>query len=111
MTAKAVIVTKEEFERLFEERIQKCREVLTRKFKEYSSGSDVMRNFNTVGRMLGEPPYRVAFYYMMKHFGSVYDIIVGGKEASPEAWDEKIGDILNYLFLIDAMWRRSHDQG
>jgi len=65
-----------------------------------------MRNFNVAGRMLGERPYKVAFYYMMKHFESLYDIIINEKTATPEQWDEKIGDTINYLLLIDAMIRK-----
>jgi len=108
--AKVVIeqisMTEEEFEKFFEERVQKCRQVLVRKAKEYSSSDDKMRNFNVAGRMLGEPPYKVAFSYMMKHFESLYDIIMNDKDVSLEMWDEKVGDLLNYWFLIDAMWRK-----
>lgn len=101
-------MTEEEFEKFFEERVQKCREVLIRKSQEYSSNTDKMRNFNVAGRMLDMPPYKVAFHYMMKHFESLYDIIMEDKKVSPEMWDEKLGDLLNYLFLIDAMWRKAN---
>lgn len=66
-----------------------------------------MRNFNVAGRMLDMKPYQVAFLYMMKHFESLYDIIMSDKDVPPEMWDEKMGDELNYLFLIDAMWRKA----
>ena len=104
-------MTEKEFEKFFEERIKKCRETLIRKAKEYASDEDKMRNFNNAGRMMKMPPYKVAFHYMMKHFESLYDIIMEDKKVSPEMWDEKLGDLLNYLFLIDAMWRKAHDQG
>lgn len=97
-------VSEQEFKQLFEERVQKCRQVLVKKAQEYSSDDDKMRNFNVVARMLNMKPYQVAFLFMMKHFESLYEIIMNGKEVSPEMWDEKMGDTLNYLFLIDAMW-------
>ncbi len=79
----------EQLESLIEERIKKCKEVLFKKSEEYSSDSDRMRNFNTAGRMLGIPPYKVAFLYMMKHFESVYEIVVRERNVSPEVWEEK----------------------
>jgi len=99
-------VSKEEFERFFEERVKKCRETLIEKAKEYANDADRMKNFNTAGRMLNLKPYQVAFLYMMKHFESIYEIVMTGKTVSPEVWDEKIGDLINYLFLIDAMKRK-----
>lgn len=98
-----VKITEQEFERLFEERIEKCKNVLAVKAEEYSSDEDKMRNFNVAGRMLGVPPYKIAFYYMMKHFESVYEIVIEDKKVSRDVWDEKVGDLLNYIFLIDAM--------
>jgi len=112
--AKAVIeqisITEEEFEKFFEERVQKCRQTLIRKAKEYASDSDKMHNFNEAARMLKLKPHQIAFYYMMKHFQSVTDIILKDKDVPPEVWDEKLGDLMNYFFLIDAMWRKAHDQ-
>lgn len=96
-------ITEKEFEQLFEERIRKCRDILIVKAKEYSTDLDKMRNFNVAGRMLGMAPYKVAFYYMMKHFESFYEIVIEDREVSRELWDEKVGDLLNYIFLIDAM--------
>ena len=103
---KPVGVTGEEFERYFEARVQKCRETLIQKAKEYASDSDKMRNFNVVGRMLNIPPEQVAFHFMMKHFESLYEIIFNEREVSEQMWDEKVGDLLNYWFLIDAMWKK-----
>ena len=101
-------LSERELEKLIEERIQTCKRVLLKKSEEYSSESDRMRNFNTAGRMLGMPPYRVAFMYMMKHFESVYEIVVNDRPATPSVWEEKITDLINYLLLIDAMWRNMY---
>ena len=103
-------VSKEEFERFFEERVQKCREVLIEKAKEYANDEDRMKNFNTAGRMLNLKPYQVAFLYMMKHFESIYEIVIEDKYVSPKVWDEKIGNLINYLFLIDAMKRKEMEE-
>ncbi len=102
-------LTDKELESLIQERIERCKEVLFKKSEEYSSESDRMRNFNTAGRMLGIPPYKVAFMYMMKHFESVYEIVINDQPASPTLWEEKITDLINYLLLIDAMWRKSYE--
>ncbi len=99
-------ITEREFETLFEERVRKCREVLVKKSKEYSSNNDKMRNFNVTARMMDILPEQAAWMFMMKHFQSVYDIIMHEKPVSKEMWDEKIGDLINYLLLIDAMFTK-----
>jgi len=102
-------VSASEFEKFFEERVSKCREILIVKAREYANDEDRMKNFNTAGRMLNLRPYQVAFLYMMKHFESVYEIVMEGREVDEKTWDEKITDLLNYLFLIDAMKKKEMD--
>ncbi len=96
-------ITEDEFKKFFYNRFEKCSETLIKKSEEYSSEEDKMRNFNVSARMLGIEPEQVAFLYMMKHFESVYEIVMNQKKVTREIWDEKIGDLINYLFLIDAI--------
>ena len=43
--------------------------------------------------------------FMLKHFTSVTDMIKHGnpKDYSFDLWKEKLGDMKNYLFLIEAI--------
>ena len=108
MKAVKVSVSHEEFEKLFEERVQKCKSVLVKKSKEYAPGEDKMHNFNEAARILNTTPEKIAFMYMMKHFQSFMDIVMNNREVTEDVWDEKLGDLINYLFLIDAMWKKRH---
>ncbi len=101
-----VPLTEEEFESFFKKRIEKCKATLLKKSEEYSAENDKMRNFNVVARMMNMTPQQVAFMFMMKHFESVYEIVMNEKEVTLEMWDEKMGDLMNYFFLIDAMMQK-----
>ena len=37
---------------------------------------------------------------MTKHTVSVYDMVNGGQAYASDKWDEKIGDLINYLLLL-----------
>ena len=37
---------------------------------------------------------------MTKHTVSVYDMVNSGQAYAPDIWDEKIGDLMNYLLLL-----------
>ncbi len=109
MRFKPVPITQKEFERFFEERLRKCKETLIIKAREYASDTDKAHNFNEAGRMMNMRPEQIAFMYMMKHFQSLTDIVMNGKQVSKEVWDEKVGDLLNYWFLIDAIVQKVYE--
>ena len=51
---------------------------------------------------------------MCKHTVSIYDLINDaeiGKDIPLEMWDEKIGDSINYLLLLNALVREGANNG
>lgn len=99
-----------DFNAVVEERIELIRKVLAAKGKEYSLGADVFHNFNrATGLSFHEGREKVAWEFMAKHLQSIKDILThvetGGCNGYPtkELVQEKIGDAVNYLILIEGM--------
>lgn len=89
---------------ILEKRIEKIKTVLGNKAKEYSSDKDRLHNFKVAARIQNTTPEKAAFGMALKHLVSVMDIIENTpKKPSKEMVDEKIGDLVNYLILIEAL--------
>jgi hypothetical protein len=89
-------------------RIRKIQELFFKKQKEYAPGSDKMHNFRTAARMLNTSMEDALRGMLMKHIVSVNDMIEktqSNPEYKPEheLVSEKIGDIINYYILLEAM--------
>lgn len=96
----------ERFNQIIEERLEKCKKVLCGKAEEYASNFDRLHNFKVAAALQGIQPITALAGMMAKHTVSVYDLINNseiGEEISPEMWDEKIGDHINYLLLLTAL--------
>ena len=94
------------FNKVTEERIKMCVDVLCRKSDEYSTGEDRLHNFKVAGELQGSSDIRALGGMMCKHTVSIYDLINDfehGKNISIDLWNEKIGDSINYLLLLNAM--------
>lgn len=92
-----------EFEQVFEHRANVCREVLIVKAAEYATEGDRLHNFKAAAALKGTNPAEALGGMLVKHLVSLFDMIGSGEDYSREIWDEKIGDSLNYLFLLDAI--------
>ena len=98
-------MTTQEFNALFEQTVQMCRETLCAKADEYAEDDDRLHNFNTAAVLQGETPIKSLGGMAVKHTVSVYDLIRRhnrGVEITQEIWDEKLKDSINYLILLRA---------
>src|SRR4030043_803807 len=97
----------EEFNKLLEERIEKTREILGRKASEYASDEDRLYNFREAGRQLKITPEKALQGIKIKHDVSVDDLIdmtaKNDLKITIELINEKIGDSINYLILLEAL--------
>lgn len=101
------------FNEIFEEQVQRCRDVLVVKAKEYAT-DDRLHNFMVAAEFMGISPEQACLSFMTKHLVSISDLCkdaTNNKPHSREIWDEKIGDALNYLFLLSAIIRRNDEKG
>jgi len=92
----------DEFEDVFDEQVRKCSATLIAKGREYSP-VDRFSNFKIAASFQGCTPKEALGGMLAKHIVSVYDLIRSKDDIPMEMWDEKIGDAMNYLFLLKGM--------
>jgi hypothetical protein len=95
------------FNEILGSRISKITEVLGKKAAEYARG-DRLHNFKAAARMGNTTPEDALLGMWRKHLISVFDIIEDTKKGiDPTEYliDEKIGDSINYLILLEALMR------
>ena len=98
-------MTREDFSNRVEKRIDLVRQSLLTKHKEYAKDDNVFRNFDEAagGLSLHGSSAEVLWSYMTKHLVSIKDIVADNKPVDTAIVSEKIGDIINYLILLEAM--------
>ena len=96
---------REEFTNRVEKRIDLIRQTLLTKHKEYAKDDNVFRNFDEAagGLSLHGTSSEVLWSYMTKHLVSIKDVVADNKPVDPAVVSEKIGDVINYLILLEAM--------
>ena len=98
-------MTSKKFEEITSERIKMCLDVLCAKSDEYAT-DDRLHNFKVAGQLQNCTPIKSLGGMMCKHTVSVYDLIndfENGESVSVDLWNEKIGDSINYLLLLNAL--------
>lgn len=96
--------TREEtYKRSVENTIKRCTDTLIAKNREYAPENDPLANFKKGAAMTGLSPEQVLFMYCAKHLVSVRDIVFGEVPTSRELIQEKTGDIINYMVLLNAL--------
>lgn len=105
-------MTREEFSKRVEKRIDLVRQTLLAKHKEYAKDDNVFRNFDEAagGFSLHGTSAEVLWSYMTKHLVSIKDIVADNKPVKPEIVSEKIGDVINYLILLEAMLNKQGEK-
>lgn len=102
----------EKFESIVARRQELIEKVLRQKGQEYASDIDRLHNFKKAAAVNGITPERALWGFATKHLVSVIDIIDGldsEKIPTPELVDEKIGDMINYLILLEVVIRERYD--
>ena len=97
----------EQFNDLFERRQNLSHETLVKKAEEYASEHDRLHNFKRAGKMAGCSAIKALAGMKLKHDVSVADMIDDAERGvmpSRELLDEKIGDSINYLHLLEALF-------
>jgi hypothetical protein len=98
-------LTPEDFQDIVTRRMQQIDKVLNQKAKEYSHNDDRLFNFNTAARINGVSVREAIWGMGTKHLVSVLDLVTGRLYNTEEMVDEKIGDLINYLLLLEgALW-------
>lgn len=94
-----------EFDRILTNRITAIKQVLASKGKEYGR-MDRLHNFKRAAAFMRTSPEVACFSFSMKHFTSIADIVDdtnAGYVPTKAMVNEKIGDAINYLILLEAL--------
>lgn len=100
---------KTKFDECIENRIHKIREILSAKAGEYATDYNRFHNFDVAARILDCTPEQALRSIMIKHIVSVLDLVQGAEEVDQTkaaVIDEKIGDTINYLILLEGLLLR-----
>jgi len=96
-----------EFTKLMEERFHYCTNILVGcKDKEYSRNGEKLHNFKRAGELLGVTPEEALLGMWSKQLVSLMDIardVKEGRLPSRELLTEKVGDVINYAVLLEAL--------
>ncbi len=109
-------MTHDEFEKIVQARISECTETMFCKNKEYSAGQERLHNFYAAARMNGKTPEQALWGMVTKHLVSVMDMVADtefGIVQSRERIGEKLGDVINYMYLLEGLFedRRAQQAG
>lgn len=106
-----------DFKKVLIRRIHLTKNTLNKKNKEYASDIDKLHNFKRAGKMENCSPEKALVGMWTKHIISLLDIvdnidrdedealiqICNGEGLTKEMLEEKVGDAVNYLILLEAM--------
>jgi hypothetical protein len=105
----------EKFQTLHVRRSQLSYEVLVEKAKEYGQDHDILESFKEQCKLsIHNTPMGIGWELMVKHLYSIKRIITEyeseSKLPTQEMIDEKFGDAINYLILIEALFSEANPQ-
>ena len=99
-------MTQEKFNVFAKNFVKQTTSVLYLKGKSYAlNRDDRLEHFKSAAKYLNTTPQEACLAQLTKHLISIRDMVCANKDAafSPEQWDEKIGDAINYLVLLRAI--------
>ena len=99
-------MTPKDFDKFLKARLERSKNVLSSKASEYATAINRFHNFELAAK-LGRETREMALWGMAKkHLVSIIDMIEGTQTdqlLNAEQINEKFGDMINYLFLLEAM--------
>ncbi len=94
----------EEFNKIFEDTIQRCFKMLNKKEREYSANNDRLVQFKIAGALNMTNPVEALAGMMIKHTTKLYMMSKSYSSFTLDEWDEVIIDHINYLILLRAFF-------
>lgn len=102
------VYSREDFNKMIDIRVQQIKDTLISKQGEYSRNNNALHNFERGGDILGISRERCILSYATKHLTSIFDLVNDLEEGNAEGRvtkeiiNEKVGDMINYLILLEA---------
>lgn len=104
-------MTTEYFDRVVEEQIAYCEELLLSKGQEYAPDRDRLAAFKKAAALEGTTTKAALFGMLSKHLVSIADMCMINTPGLLAKWTEKITDSINYLLLLKAVIMEELDNG
>lgn len=98
-------MTNEHFMIEVENSFNRSKKVLMKKEKEYSNGRSRLEQFYRAGSTQNISPTEALIGMATKHYTAMADMAKDSNNFTLKEWDERIGDLRNYTFLLDALVR------
>ena len=92
-----------DFNKIVEEFLEKTKGTLIKKQEEYNLEADRFGFFKRAAAMAGNTPEQALYGFLLKHLVSLSDMVGSGKKFPKELYEEKLGDICNYLILLRGL--------
>ena len=103
-------MTNKEFKQLLEQRIIEIQNTLDKKAQEYVQDEDRLYNFKVAGKMSKTTPTQSCWHFLTKHLVCVRDLAFDKLSATESIINEKIGDAINYLILLEALLKEKDEE-
>jgi len=99
-------MTQVDFEIEFKKSVMRSKLTLIDKAKEYAvKNPDRLNQFYRAAEVQGINPAEALIGMATKHYTSICDMAKAPKDYTLSQWNEKLGDLRNYTFLLDALVR------
>ena len=98
-------MTGTDFDKIVDARLEKIKNVLQVKAKEYRRNDNAMHNFDKAAIIGNITREKALWGFALKHYVSFMDMLDDmekGELPKESLVDEKIGDLINYLILCEA---------
>jgi len=95
-----------DFNKIVNDRKIRISKILQAKATEYAKGGDRLSNFKEAALFMQCTPEKALLGFVTKHMIALRDFtndLENGHCQSEEMWDEKLGDIINYMILLEAL--------
>ena len=102
-----------EFELLVNNRLFLTEKVLGQKADEYVLAEDRLSNFKRAAALQQCTPEKSLLGFVTKHIVALYDFVdklEAGQVEDLLRWNEKLGDIINYMILLEGLVIERHQK-
>jgi len=103
-------MTNEKFNQILQSRQDKIKSILKQKAKEYSTNGDRLDNFRKGSEAIGCNAQTYLYALMTKHLVCVRELAAGVLPNTEDIVNEKIGDSINYLILLEALLEEERNE-
>ena len=96
-------MNQQDFDIELEKSYLRSKRLLSKKAGEYALGKDRLEQFHRIAAATTTNPAEALVNLSMKHVTSIADMSKCPKAYNLRKWREKITDLRNYTFLLDAL--------